>query len=351
MTTISKLGLGLSLSVALSAPAFAHHSSAAFNTQQRMTIQGPITKYDFKNPHVYFTVQVKNADGTTVLREVEAGAPSVLNPLGFTKESVKVGEVVSVIGNPARNPADLTFLGMELHKADGTYLPLNISSRSIYQVKNETATSIAGTWFPAGFGGIGRGWQQTPAARGATPRGSSQKDCIPVGMPTLMFYPVANVIKVEKDRVIIDVDWMDTVRTVWLDGRKHPAATETSLHGHSTGRWEGETLVIETTNFTAHVMGNGMNLASSTQKKLTERISLNADKKSLTISGTVEDPVYLAAPGAFSGTWSYRPGMPQSNEKCDLATALKFTLQPEAPAAAPRGGGAAAPRGGGRGQQ
>jgi hypothetical protein len=147
-------------------------------------------------------------------------------------------------------------------------------------------------------------------------------------MPVLMFYPVANTILVQKDRVIINVDWMDTVRTVWLDGRKHPPATETSLHGHSVGRWEGETLVVETTNFKEHPMGSSTSLPSSTQKKLTERFTLGPDKKTLMISGTVEDPVYLTAPGQFSGTWEYRPGMPQSNEKCDLETALKFTKQP-----------------------
>jgi hypothetical protein len=336
MMTINKLGLGLSVSLALSVPAVAHHSAAAFNTAQRVTISGPVTKYEFKNPHVYFTVQVKNADGSTVLHEVEAGAPSVLNPLGFTKESVKVGEVVSVQGNPARNPADRTFLGLELHKADGTYIPLNIGSRSIYQVKNETATSIAGTWFPTRqqftsvMGAVGR-WPTTPAARGGRGGGATattQKDCIPIGMPVLMFYPVANTIEVQRDRVIINVDWMDSVRTVWLDGRQHPPATQTFLHGHSVGRWEGDTLVVETTNFKEHPMGSSTALPSSTQKKLTERFTLGADKKTLNISGTVEDPVYLTAPGQWSGTWEYRPGMPQSNEKCDLETALKFTKQP-----------------------
>jgi hypothetical protein len=59
-----------------------------------------------------------------------------------------------------------------------------------------------------------------------------------------MFYPVARTIKVEKDRVILDVDWMDSERTVYLDGRQHPPATQTTLHGHSVGRWEGKTLIV-----------------------------------------------------------------------------------------------------------
>jgi hypothetical protein len=74
-------------------------------------------------------------------------------------------------------------------------------------------------------------------------------------------------------------------------------------------------------------MGISQQIPGSTQKKLIERFSLGADKKTLVYSGTIEDPVYLTAPGQWSGTWQYRPGMPHSNEKCDLETARKFTTQ------------------------
>ena len=76
---------------ALAAPLWAHHSAAAYDTQKEIKITGTVKEYRFKNPHVYLTVQVKNADGSTVAMEVEAGAASVLNPLGFTKNSVAVG--------------------------------------------------------------------------------------------------------------------------------------------------------------------------------------------------------------------------------------------------------------------
>ena len=65
-------------------------------------------------------------------------------------------------------------------------------------------------------------------------------------------------------------------------------------------------------------------MPSSTQKKLIERFELSADGKSLLYSGTVEDPVYMTAPGSFSGTLQYRPGMPHSNQKCDVEIAQKF---------------------------
>jgi hypothetical protein len=65
-------------------------------------------------------------------------------------------------------------------------------------------------------------------------------------------------------------------------------------------------------------------LPSSTQKRVTERFRLGPDRKALLYSGVIEDPVYLARPVEWSGQFLYRPNMPHSNEKCDLAVALKF---------------------------
>jgi hypothetical protein len=322
----------LSILLTTSLPMFAHHSAAAFNTQQDIKVTGIIKQYSYKNPHVYLVVDVKKDDGSTVAMEVEAGAPSVLNPLGFTKDSVRVGDLVTIVGNPHRT-SDRSILGKDLIKKDGTYFPLNIASRSVYNTKDATATSIAGTWFSprtefnAFLGGASR-WPITDKGRAAMaiadPKATTQKDCIPIGAPAVMFYPVANTITVQKDKVVMKVDWMGVERTVFLDGRKHPPAAETSLLGHSVGKWEGDTLVVETTNFKEHPMGLSTSLPSSTQKRLTERFKLSPDKKTLIYSGVVEDAVYLTKPVEWTGKWEYRPGMPHSNEKCDLATAHQF---------------------------
>jgi hypothetical protein len=333
MKTIGILTLSCVMTLGFAVAAAAHHSAAAFNTQQEVTVKGTISKYTFKNPHVYMTIEVRKADGSTIHTEVEAGAASVLNPLGFTRDSVKVGELVTVTGNPSRNSPEGLVLGKDLYKADGSYLPLNIASRSVYTGKEAVATSIAGTWFPPRteftriLGGA-RGWAVTDKGKAAmsasNPQSTTQKDCIPIGAPALMFYPVASTITVQKDRVILDVDWLDTERIVYLDGRKHPPATQTSLHGYSVGRWEGTTLVVETANFSEHPMGLSTSLPSSTQKRMTERFSLSPDGKTLIYSGTVEDPLYLSKPVAWSGSWTYRPGMPHSNQKCDLEVARRF---------------------------
>ena len=92
MKRIPKIALACMMSAVIAVPALAHHSAAAFDSQKTVQVKGTVKVYSFKNPHVYMTVQVRNADGSPGnLMEVEAGAASVLNGLGFTKESVKVG--------------------------------------------------------------------------------------------------------------------------------------------------------------------------------------------------------------------------------------------------------------------
>src|SRR5262245_48461421 len=191
MNKIARVVFVCSFLIVLAAPVLAHHSAAAFNTQQEVKVTGTITEYRFRNPHVYMNVQVKNADGSTTLMEVEAGAASVLNPLGFTKDSVAVGDVVTITGNPARNSPDKLMLGKDLFKKDGTYYPLNIASKSVYADRNETpATSIAGTWFAprtefTTFLGGARNWSITDKGKAESanvdPKAITQKDCIPIG--------------------------------------------------------------------------------------------------------------------------------------------------------------------------
>jgi hypothetical protein len=336
MNTLTKLTLACSASLALGgATAIAHHSAVAFDSQKQVTINGTVKSYRFANPHVQLIVTVKRDDGSTVDVDVEAGAASVLNGLGFTRNSLKVGEVVTITGNPSRLNPNAHMIGKDLYKkADGSYLPLFIGSKSIYDAKaNATSKSIEGTWFSpmrsfTGVMGAAGRWPLTEKGRAAraaaNPNVSSQADCIPIGEPTVMVYPVPTSITVGKDKVTIKTDWMDTVRTVYLDGRQHPASTQTSLHGHSIGRWDGKVLVVDTTNFKEHSSGLTTTLPSSTQKKLVERFELGDDGKTLIYSGTVEDPVYLSAPGQFSATWEYRPTMPFSNQKCDVQIARQF---------------------------
>ncbi len=333
MNKLEKSILVCSILLVMVTPAAGHHSAAAFNTQEDITVTGTVTDWSFRNPHVYLTLDVVQEDGSIAEVRVEAGAGSVINALGVTAESVSEGDVVTIAGNPGRrNPTEL-MLGRELYKQDGSYYPLNISSRSIYAESDEKASSINGTWFSPrtsffGFLGSSRSWPVTDAGTEAmansNPLETTQKDCIPIGAPGLMFYPVASTVDIQDDRVILTIDWLDSVRTVYLDGRAHPPASETSLHGHSTGRWEGDTLIIDTTNFSAHLMGLSTSLPSSSQKHLIERLAVSEDGTQMNYSGVMEDPIYLTEAVEWSGNWQYRPNMSHSNQACDIEIARRF---------------------------
>src|SRR5262245_5685116 len=170
MSTLRHLVAASTVLLLLAVPALAHHSAAAYNTQQQVTVKGTIETYQFKNPHIYMTLKVRKDDGTSTLMEVEAGAASVLNTIGFTKDSVKAGDLVTVTGNPSRNNADKFMLGKDLYKSDGAYFPLNIASRSVYTGKDAVAKSIDGTWFSPrtefnAFLGGARNWAVTEKGR------------------------------------------------------------------------------------------------------------------------------------------------------------------------------------------
>jgi uncharacterized protein DUF6152 len=326
------------LAAVCAAPAAAHHSAAMFDTSKQMTIAGEITKFDWRNPHVYMAIRVTDTNGTQRVQEIESGASSVLLPLGLTADAVAIGEHVTIRGNPSRGGPSKIMLGRELVKADGSVLPLNITSAASRAAPSDVrAASIAGTWFPPlrGFGGFNAGrrnWSLTErgqAAAGASYDSSAAGyvDCIPVTAPSLMLYPVTSKVEVAPDVVKFHVDWMASERVVYLDGRGHPENGAPTLHGHSIGHWEGDTLVVDTAQFAAHKEGIALGLPSGPRKHVVERFALSEDRSRLKYDVVLEDPDYLAAPITYSSEWDYRPDLTPTGLACDLDVARRFLTE------------------------
>lgn len=126
-------------------------------------------------------------------------------------------------------------------------------------------------------------------------------DCAPMTIPHMFTDPYSYRIEQLPDRIIFTYGKDDVVRTVWLDGNDHPVPPLNLyfVHGYSTGRYEENTLVVETTKFTFDPTGlnSDFKLASSTQKRVTERYSRDGD--GLTLSVATEDTFFLSEPWAF----------------------------------------------------
>jgi len=102
------------------APSMAHHSFAAeFDATKPVTLTGTITKVEFQNPHIYFYIDVKQADGKVVNYAVEGGTPNQLRRQGWGRDSLKVGETVTVQGFSARKPDVPVVNGRTVILADG----------------------------------------------------------------------------------------------------------------------------------------------------------------------------------------------------------------------------------------
>lgn len=99
----------LSLALLASAgAAYAHHSFAVyFDSDRIVSVTGVVTGFSFRNPHGVMTLKVKNKAGVEEEWKGETNSPSVLERRGWTKDSVKAGDTVTLEGWPARNGANL----------------------------------------------------------------------------------------------------------------------------------------------------------------------------------------------------------------------------------------------------
>jgi hypothetical protein len=103
--SIAAVGLGLLLA---SVPAIAHHSFAAeFDAAKPIKLTGSVTKVEWMNPHTYFYIDVKDEKGQTANWGLEMGSPNGLMRQGWTRNSMKIGDVVTVEGSAAKDGSNI----------------------------------------------------------------------------------------------------------------------------------------------------------------------------------------------------------------------------------------------------
>ncbi len=150
-------------------------------------------------------------------------------------------------------------------------------------------------------------WRATQArnaelTRAGLPPLSTGMACIPEGMPSMMQAIFPMEILETPGQVTIIQEAFNQVRRIYLDvPAVAPAEAEPRFSGHSTGRWDGDTLVVDTVGVKESVLFR--NTPHSMNMRITERLRLLNDEM-LQDQVTIDDPEYLAKP--WSWTWMYK---------------------------------------------
>jgi hypothetical protein len=90
----------------LSISAFAHHGIAEYDTSKTTTLKGTVTAFEFANPHAMIDLEVKTDTGVEKW-QVESNSPNLLSRAGWTRNTLKPGDQITVIGQAAKNGSKL----------------------------------------------------------------------------------------------------------------------------------------------------------------------------------------------------------------------------------------------------
>ncbi len=342
MKPATRTGFGFAWTVAFAAALFArsaiaHHSSAMYDEKQWVTVEGAVTKFEWSNPHVYVYLKQLTAGGQGVEWEVEASPPSILRRLGWSQDTLHVGDTITVTGHPARDAGRKSLIPTLLKKGDAT----------LFDRKGEVARLASADAAPSGAAAsleLDGVWvtllavkleeQMDPEKLSLTAKGKAAfkhfdekknhpgANCVPYSAPVFMLTPDLKRITKGDGVILIDGEFDGAQRAIHMNVSTH-ASAPFSIQGHSIGRWEGKSLVIDTTHFADNAMGNAYGLPSGAGKHLIERLTPDG-KGALTYHFELSDPEFLAAAVAGDVQWVYRPNVTYAALKCDLDDARRF---------------------------
>jgi hypothetical protein len=281
------------------------------------------------NPHSVIRLATRAPNGKAITLEIEGGPPAVLRTGGVTATSITKGDRVTVVVSPSRRFPETSAYGHEVIKADGTVVPLAAPGLRTPPIA-QRATALWGTWVPtaeffAEMRALAREARLTEKGsrirEGWTQLSSTQANCVPMTAPMLMTYPVAVEFSREAQGIAIRSDWMGAERHIQLDARSQPPAVPELRQGRSTGRWDGATLVVESTGFADEVWAG---MPTGPRKHLLERFQVAEDGRSLRYSFELRDPDHLAQPVTGSGLLTYRPDLKVGGQECDREAARRY---------------------------
>lgn len=324
--------------VVLASQARAHHSFyGTFDTGKKTEVTGVVTEFHFFNPHVSVYFDVTNSDGSITRWMSEGNAASNYTRLGWTPATLKKGDVVRISGDATRDGSPMVTLG-KLELLDGKDRSVmrvltetqrgtqpaaasRVAVQSLSPRLNDGRPNLSGTWTEADhqrFPGPSVPYNEAGKALQASARiaDDPQIFCEPPGLVRqVASTPHAIRITQQTDRVLIDYEEYGGHRDIPLAAKgpssaaKGAAATPhgKSRLGTAIARYEGDALVIETTNLLGSwISPHGDQFSDQTTTVETYRRSDDPQAgPMLSMSFVANDPLYLRSAFTFNKARRY----------------------------------------------
>jgi Family of unknown function (DUF6152) len=322
------------LSFCVTPAAFPHHAPTEFDFLKVVEVEGTVVEVKWRNPHVLLKIR-DDSKGSSALWEVESSSIAMLHRMNVAGERPVVKDKVRIAGHPSRRDAKRLW---------GTNLLLANDRELVFEphVQPRWKTAAAGTasrWLDGavepGKSGIFRVWSTklddpwsderldrlTDAARAKRAQfdpltDSVTQGCEPVGMPMLMAQPYPIEFVQQQDKILLRIELYDLVRTIHMNEAVSQSSLPKHILGRSTGRWEGNTLVVKTDGIAwPYLEYDGTPL--SPDASLIERFTPTDDGTRLNYSVIITDPIYLSAPAEATRSWVARPNESVKPFECE----------------------------------
>ena len=134
-------------------------------------------------------------------------------------------------------------------------------------------------------------------------------------------------LKQQEKVIVFRSESFSEVRTIYMDGRQHPAPSQRFATGHSIGRWEGDALVVDTANFADHRSPYQIGVPSGGRKHVVERYRLTQDGTHIDLEFVLEDPEYLTKPMTHRRQLIHSPSLEMFFGECDPQATSRFVVK------------------------
>ena len=312
--------------------ASAHHSRAEF-AEEMQEVEGEIVSVNWANPHPTFEIDIAADGGAEARWEVQAfGSLYTLARGGVSGDYFNPGDRVRIAGQVSTR-RDNILLASHMLLPTGDEVVLNGGADPYW---NDTSVGGRANWAvpesalvdaAAENRGFFRVWSQphrdgataTSALEGAIslhlpfneaalakraewdPLDDPDMQCMPKGMPVVMVTPHPFTFSQDGPNIRIVAHEYDVERIIYMENPPDPATLPSNPVGYSVGQWEGDTLVIETTDIAWNYFFFGFGLGDDVE--VVERMTLSEDQSRLDYSAVFTDAETFTEPATIDRYW------------------------------------------------